>query len=171
MWWVQLNTVQIFWEGHNISHYSWNYLVMSTKLGDFFKILWYSQNIWTLQILDRTPRSSFQVNKYLNFKDFTFNSSFAFHFFLVSPFILSSESLFSLLWDFLNSKFYSEVFSLALDDDILEFSFQMRNILSCFLKKEIHYCLWLWLFDLRHNNVQTFSPHLLAKDQRTSPSV
>ena len=45
------------------------------------------------------------------------------------------------------------------------------EIFCCFLKKEIHYCLWLWLFDLRHNNVQTFSPHLLAKDQRTSGST
>ena len=48
--------------------------------------------------------------------------------------------------------------------------FQMRNTLLL-LEKEIHYCLWLWLFDLRHNNVQTFSPHLLAKDQRTSGST
>ena len=45
--------VQISWEGHkiqkNFSHYIWHYLVMSNKLGDFFKILWRSQNIWTLK--------------------------------------------------------------------------------------------------------------------------
>ena len=74
------------------------------------------------------------------------------------------------LQDFSNSKFYAKVFSLAFDDELLEFSFQMRNILLL-LEKEIHYCLWLWLFDLRHNNVQTFSPYLLAKDQRMSGST
>ena len=105
--------------------------------------------------------SSFQVNKYLNsfclslFPCLSFYSTIWIFFCMVS------------LWDFPSSKLYSKIFSLAFDDDIVEFLFQMRNILSCFLKKEIHYCLWLWLFDLRHKNVQTFSPHLLAKDQRS----
>ena len=47
-----LGKAQIFWEGHKNLKKSPNFLTsLSTsvkKLGDFFKILWPSQNIWTL---------------------------------------------------------------------------------------------------------------------------
>ena len=59
---------------------------------------------------------------------------------LSQHFIFPHEFLFPLLfmvslWDFPSSKFYSKIFSLALNDDLLEFSFQMRNILLLLEKR------------------------------------
>ena len=55
---IWLLEFELFWKGHKnlkkseISHLFWHYwvktTVLSKQVGDFFQILWPSQNIWTL---------------------------------------------------------------------------------------------------------------------------
>ena len=52
------SAVHMFWEGHKtISH-------CQMKLGDFFKLLWLSQNIWTLTQISVSPLKFFTWNNF-----------------------------------------------------------------------------------------------------------
>ena len=62
--WVR-SKVRILWEGHKIwkkiVHFKKKYLAyIQKKVGDFFKFLWPSQNIWTLTFLIRAEKNSAQ---------------------------------------------------------------------------------------------------------------
>ena len=46
---MSIYTIKIFWKGHKREKTCfWNYLETSKQTEDFFKVLWHSQNIWTL---------------------------------------------------------------------------------------------------------------------------
>ena len=65
---LQVDKVHIFWEGHKIfaisSTYFWLQCIQSKVRGRFRKILWPSQNIWTL-IVWKSLLSSILSNKFI----------------------------------------------------------------------------------------------------------
>ena len=76
--------VHIFWDGHKILRnlhqlFDWQYISRTNDWWRFRKILWPSQNIWTLFFRKKTTYTTLlgPIYTFINFRDFSFKFWFS----------------------------------------------------------------------------------------------